>query len=704
MDLAAPTPAPDEPETAVAPVPWADETEVPGDRGEDVDAFAPGAPAAGAAPAPATDDENGEPTFAATEASAKRAFPATFAATGARTENLGLASRAFPVVGAQLVAGRMLLVSRNLTPSRLVSFDLATRRVGSGADVTIPAGVGAWGTARASDRLLYIGQFGAPGRGNLFAVDPAARPLAPVAVAALDANYIWDLSAAPDGTVYGVAARTDGSNFVFDYSPVTRLASDLGQLAAGEAGRSVASNETYLFYGGSSGSGALLRAMNRATRATVRLFHTQIDRDRSVYTLERTGAILAAGTNAAGGGRAGLATLDLGTNAARFVRAGSEGDAGTARPKLIDAIAIAGRTVYFTARPSGRLYRYDLDANVTTALGTPVPRSETRGLFIHGAVLVGASAEGSVWTYDPRTRQRARYDLLGSGVAPGGELSQSIVADGTRVYVGGNFGVQARDVRTRATYRFFVPGEAKDMAVAEGRLYMAMYPVGELWSHTPGATTASPVAQFPADQNRPTVIRSAADRRALFIGTASDARGGGAILRHDLATRQLAIRENPFGNVQSVTSLAYARGSVYLGGGSGEHPRIAAVDANTLAEQWRLDDPVPGGGAIVGMVERGGRLYGYTTRGFLVVVNLTSHAVESASRADTDGGGRMTLAGDAIYGVNEDTLRRFDPATGRSTVVASDLRGAHWGFPALAGEPGGAVYVIERTNVLRLVP
>ena len=584
------------------------------------DAEAGGAEPAGFAEFPVDPSVENEPPEFYSFAPVASTLPPYRLRGGATARSLGVASEAFPVVGAQLVGGKMYLVSRNLTPSRMVAFDLAARRVAAGDEIRIPNGVGAWGMTSAGSRSLYFGQFGAPGRGNLYRVDPGRRPLAPTAVAALDALYIWDLDAAPNGVVYGVASRENGSNFVFDYNPTTNRASVLPAIGQGDVVRSVAASDDFVYHGGATptpGSitprGAILRATNRRTGATVRLFHTQINNDSTVYTLRRTGSLLAAGTAGAPGQRAALAVLNVRTNVARVLRAGSAADRGTNRAELIDAIAISGNTVYFTARPSGTLYRYDFATNTSRSLGTPAARSETRGLFMQGNLLVGASAEGSVWTYDTRSARRARYDLLRSNVRGSGELAQSVVSDGSRVYVGGNFGVQARSLLTNASYRFFVPGEAKDMAFAEGNLYMAMYPVGEIWSHRPGTTRAQPVVQLPAGQHRPTVIRHAPDRRALFVGVAVDS-GGGGPHRWDLATRRLASRINPFARSggssaadrQSVTSLAYDNGVVYVGGGHAPAPRIVAYDAATLTERWRLDNPTPEAGGIIGMVVRAG--------------------------------------------------------------------------------------------------
>ena len=153
-----------------------------------------------------------------------------------------------------------------------------------------------------------------------------------------------------------------------------------------------------------------------------------------------------------------------------------------------------------------------------------------------------------------------------------------------------------------------------------------------------------------------------------------------------------------------MTSLAYDGGIAYIGGGHAPAPRIAAYDVATLTERWRLDNPAPEAGGIIGMVVRGGRLYGYTTRGTMIVVDIARRAVTSVRRADSAGGGRLALSGGQIFGVNENTLRRFDPTTGTSTVLAENLAGGLWGFPCIAGESDGSVYVIERSNLLRVRP
>ncbi|MDQ3973331.1 MAG: hypothetical protein M3276_03170 [Actinomycetota bacterium] len=604
----------------------------------------------------------------------------------AQTRNLGPAIVGFPIVGAELVDGRVYAVSRNLVPSVLAVYDLQAAAVTASVDV--PTGAGAWGMTAGRADDVYFGQFGARGQANLYRLELASNRLE--AVAALDVQYIWDLATTADGKVYGVTSP----DIVFEYDPATRLARDLGVIAhPPEALRSVAAAGRTVFVGGNTSGRAMLLAVDPVTGQRSSILPAQLADHGTVYTLATSERFLAAGTRGPGAVNPALAVQGVGDRAlvASVDVPGEE---------VIDAIAVAGEEFFFTARTSGTLYRYDLSARRLDNLATPVANAETRGMFFHQGKVVGASASGAVWTHDPPTGVTLVFDLLEAGLTPRPELAQSITAGGGTVYVGGNFGFQRHDLASGRSRRLFAGGEPKDMAIGAGTLYLALYPGAEIWQYVPDGDPARKAAQLPVQQNRPAAAHVDPDSGRVLVSTSSDRLGGGALHVYNPATARQASYVNPFGDSQFPAGVTSADRAAFIGG-SGPDPSLAGWNLDAGQKMWQLDRPVPGAEAMVGLVALDGRLYGYTVNGWFVVVDLTTASLVHHAQVPHRGGG-LAVSGGFIYGVDREALFRFHPQTFQHEVVLTGLGAQIWGWPSLAADGQGDLYVIKGTDLLQV--
>lgn len=597
--------------------------------------------------------------------------------------DLGPASVGFPVSGAALAGGRIYAVSRNVSPPTLASFDPRARRARE--EAAIPSGVGAWGVAADRERSLYIGQFGARGRPNLYRYDLSTRSLRDIAL--LDVDYVWDLAVAPDGVVYGVTAP----DMVFAYRPDARRADDIGLIARDDRVRSVAVDDARVYVGGARAGKALLLSADRATRRTASILPAPAAAHQGIYTVRASRYHVIAGTR--GPGASDPAILAIDRNDPRVARVGV-----VAHESVVDTVQVHAGAVWGTARPSGALYRLDLGSGHVQRVAVPVPLAETRALFVHDGKLVGVSAPPIVWSYDPATTRVERIDLLDAGLRGKPELTQSLAASQGNVYVGGNFGFTVLDTRTLRATRFFVPGEPKDLAVAGDTVYLGLYPGAELWSYRAGAPPGK-VAQLPVEQNRPVAVAADTTRGVVAVGTAADRRGGGALHLVDARTGRVQSLADPLGGGQHVAGITATGGIAYVGGGSAD-ARLGAFDIATGRLLWVLEGVAPGGGALAGLDVGARRLYALSVGGRFAIVDLTTRRVVYRARVP-HGGGRLRLWRAFVYGATPNALLAFNPHTGASEVVVASLGSRIWGWPSLAVD-ADALYVVKGMNVARV--
>lgn len=597
-----------------------------------------------------------------------------------RVRVLGPGVVGFPISGSALDGDLLYVVSRNLSPARLALFDLHERRVL--AERRIPTGAGAWGvtTTRAA---VWLGMFGARGARNLYRFGTRGRDLR--AVASLDALYVWALATAPDDTVVGALDPAA----VVTYDGEVDL---LGGFAPGELLRSVAATRAAIWVGGGRDGRATLRTIDRGTGTRRDRLPPALAGDQNVYTLVADRGLVVGGTRGPGNTDAALFLLD-GDTPPVIVRLRGE--------QVVDAIALARnrRTVYATARASGALYRYER-GGALQRLAVPVRGSETRQAFARGRHVVGTSAPGLVWRVDTRTGKTTVIDLLAHGLRGRPMLPQSIAAGAGRVAVGGNFGLQVRVVGSSGVSRAFVPGEPKDMVYAGSTLWLAVYPVGELWRLDDGAPARA--AQLPPEQNRPQTIIHHAPTGELIVSTAADRIGGGGLHRFDPATGTLRSVIDPLGPGQHPAGLAVIGATLFIGG-SGADASLLAWDLLANRALWEMAAFAPGAGTVVGLTVARGRLFGLTSAGDLVVVDPDTRALVHRARVSSVGGQVLTSR-DLVWGAGADEVVAVDPRTFAVEVVARGLDPQVWGWPKLAADEAGRLYAFKRMNVAQLTP
>lgn len=603
--------------------------------------------------------------------------------------NLGPSSVAFPIVGAAQVGRRLHLVSRNLSPARMVAYDLAVERVVE--TVLIPEGAGAWGVAADGDRSVYLGQFGARARPNLYRYDRATRDLR--AVALLDVDYIWSLAVAGDGSVFGVTAP----DMVFRYDPSTDRVEIVRVIdRMRDRVRSIAAAGGRVYVGGARDGSALLLAFDRGSTDTASVLPPALAGHESVYVVRDSAYHLAFGTR--GPGRLGPAVgvLDRNNPGAANVAVLPDSES------VVDAVLVGAGVVWCTARPSGALYRFDLRTQALDRVAEPVAGAETRGLFDDDGGVVGVSSTGHVWRHRPGPATTDVTDVVAAGAPAGTEQPQALAAGNGEVYAGGNFSFSVRDLRTLAYRRHVVPGEPKDLAVAGSTVYVPLYPVAQLWAYASGTATLGRVLDWPAELNRPVSIAVADLRGPVAISARSDARGDGAVILCDPVTRTVRTFEGVPGPGQHPAGLAIADGVIAVGG-SGADPAFAALDADSGAVRWRVGSLAPATGTVAGVAAHEQRLYAMTADGWVVAIDPVLRRVAAARRVAADGG-RIRSDGMRLWAATRTGILEIHPRSLRARWAVNGPSADVWGWPLLATSEDGAWFGVQGRNLVRVRP
>lgn len=588
---------------------------------------------------------------------------------------IGPAVTGWPTSGAVVDGTRLHLVSRNLDRTRVAEIDTADLTVRR--ERILPSGEGAWGLTSGPGGV-YLGLFGAVGLTNLYRLTAASVEGA----AALAVNYIWDLTTTDDGRVFGVTSQPA---MVFCYDPGTRRAADIGGLTPAQRPRTCIAVDRRLVIGGSAEGRAFLVDRPVDGSGIRNLLPASLTTDDTVPCSAVTGAKrIAIGTAGPERDTPAIAVIPTAApNNADIVR--------LPREALVDTVTVTGSSVYATARPSGGLYRLDLPSRRMFRLDVPVPMSETRSLDVIGDGVVGTSADGTVWRYDQTRDRTTTVDPVGLGLDLRPQRAQSICAATDHVDVGGSFSMTRHDLDTGTATSRFVPGEPKAMVDVGATTYLALYPIGEIWSWPAQSDRPQRLTQLDSDQVRPIAMAHLSGLDAL-VCTTTDDRHRSVLNTIDPVTGRVDTVVNPLG-AQTVSGVTTQGPTIFVGG-SGNTPAVAAFDAISGGRLWIVEEVIPNGGFVLGLQVVAGRLAVTTSRGWFTTIELGTNAVANPARVAPTAG-HLRRAEDMLLLATGTDLLRLNLATRTATTIASGLDGQYWNWPSMDVDPTGRAWLMQ---------
>lgn len=661
----------------------------------------------------------------------------------------GTAAEGFPVSSAERLGDKLYVFSFDLSPSRLVVYDLNATEHDEAIEriVQIPNGRRTW-AVHAPDpdgNLLYFGQ-DAP-QNNLYRYDAATGRVQQVA-SITGITEMWDLTSDDQGRIY---IGTSNHRTVFRYTPATGGVERLSFV--GQDGQSVNGHVTQLawddgvlFVGtgrtsNSTGDDARLVAIDTeawtaASPATAYRL-PDIGSGFGVYDLEVSDALIVAGLERwpYPGNNASLAVFDRPTDTQtpgveqpgveQLVADLSLRSGGVITPPVSESaftsVAIgpdlgAGSTVHVAGRSKGTIY--DLAPHATQLTQRfdepPAPESPTRRLLVAGTELIGAAAPATIWRdpIDSLEPEPAIYNLVDAGAPSQPIRPQSLAAGGGHIAVGSNNSITLH--QPAASKRITaVPGEPKVMHVVDGNLIAGLYPTATLRHVTladpyPGETIGDWDNLF----GRPTDIhhdREGSGQLLLSAQVTTNSSARGAVVNFGLNPPSLdALYEQPA--AERGASAITTWGSQTIVGGTSADGRVAArPTASTSGEHplWSVV-PVPGGGNITGLVTVDDHVHGMTEDGRWFTLDPAADGhVTNLRRVFGATTGRIAAHGDWVYAVTRDCLVAIDTVRMRAETLHGSLGANTFGPHTLAIDvdrgPGVAdVYVIRGNDLVRL--
>lgn len=606
--------------------------------------------------------------------------PATrSAAAGPTVTDHGPGLVSFSLMSGELVGTTMYIGSRNLSPTRVIGFDIPSRKVVSRTDL----GPGQFVQALAGDptgRHLYAGIVynGDRDQPNLFRWDLADTSKPAVAIGRAEGLDVRALAVAEDGRVYAVGKQDRPG--LWEYDPATGSVAQIAvpdPLATQARGVDVTASTVYYgsgsnLSGGGGASGAGLFAVDRVSHEVTSILPPELAVDPAVRDVRVVGDHVFVGTEGAElPCKVAALRLDDPTSYVWAVAGG----------KSAKCYVAVGDDVYFMA---DGLQKFSLETGELTSLpmeGGEI--GEVWGMGHHGNSLVIVSAAGHVTSYDLTTGVTTPTDLVEAGAPADAQLGMSVAAGRGYAYVGGNGQIARHDLATGAVTNLNAPGEAKDMEVVGTTLFTGQYSSQGVWRYDPAADTAPyRAAALPTEQNRPQDVHWDAATGLFLLGIQCDTRGGGSFASYRPGTGEVDVHVNPIDEYQMVKCVTAKDGIGYLGGENrgtvGPLGEVVAWDLAARRELWRLD-PAAGSG-ITSMVALGWKLYGISVRGTFFVVDLrTRSVVHRANLRATVAPNRTTLvvSRGRVYGASAAALFRVDPHRYTVTTVVADL-GAEW--------------------------
>lgn len=575
--------------------------------------------------------------------------------------DLGPAAVGTAVNGAELVGDNLYIVSRQAVPSTLTTLNLESRTV---TDVTtVPSGIEGWAATAVNDgRDLY---FGMHTPADLYHFDIVTGELDTTPVATFPRELlVMDQTASPDGLVYigGMsrsAATTEGGG-VYAFDPSTGTYTDLGIPEPGQRYvRSIVANEETVFAG--LGGAASIQYRDRSATSWTEISIPELEGESFVYDMALEGRYLTFGTEPSGL----FGVVDLETSEVTVVPV-PDG-------RTVDSIVMDGTTAYFTVRPEGKLYSYDIASATLTELALPSPGTEHRKLFVSEGRIIGVGGAGDVWFYDLATGEVDLLTSIESGMPRSPErAAQSLTVFEGDAYVGGHWGIQRHDGTSQESTRFAIPGETKTMLGAEGQLLASIYPASQVWTYDPASRETAHLASIRDNQMRPRTSHFNDATGKLLVGTREVYGNVGGALSvidpdtGDISTyRDLSVDQAPV-SIASIDEVAFIGHEIYgeVLPATTTEARLVSWNIEAAEKGWDIV-PVPGAPAINALATtntaNGPILYGTTDTGWVFSVDPANgeviDRVKPATRANdlvVNSTGVYTLMNGGIFRISSE--------------------------------------------------
>ncbi|MFW0773061.1 PQQ-binding-like beta-propeller repeat protein [Paenarthrobacter nitroguajacolicus] len=629
--------------------------------------------------------------------------PANAAPTSPRVTDLGPGVVQFGSKSAYQFGDMIYIGSGNLEPMYVIAYHVPSRRVTG--QTQAPDGRSTQALcADPTGRYLYFGTENAAGNlPTLYRWD-LENPTSPAeALGRAGEVRVWALDVAPDGMVF-FGGREPGGN-LWQFDPASGLITPLGiPVPTATGARAIAATATHVYFGtgntlgGGQASKAALAAYNRATGTFTSILPPELAGDDTVRELRLDGDRLIVGT-VGGASASHVAVIDV-ANPSSYKVASHDG-------VTTKAMHVHEDRLYFMAQ-AGDARVCDLATmEVSPLLTNDVDLGEVWGMGWSDNRLNAVSAYGFVAAIDPTSGTTERTDLISAGAPSEAQLAMSVTAGGGYAYVAANGAIARHSLTGKEVINLVAPGETKDAAWANGKLWMGQYSGLGLWGYDPGKDAdPAQMAPLPAQFNRPECVAWDDHNRRVLVAALADANGGSCLGVYNPVSDDILVHEHPLGPGQSVPAVTCRDGIAYIGGGTGgtgPAGEIAAIAPMTGTVLWRLDPQHTA--PVTGMAVRGRHLYVALNDGALRVIDIPRRRIVHSADISDAASKRSNLvtANGRVYGVSSKAVYEIDPKTFELTTLLADVNGAWYGGqPHISADEHGDLYTMRERNLIRI--
>lgn len=469
------------------------------------------------------------------------------------------------------------------------------------------------------DGSVYVATFY---DGKLFRWDPATKVMTDLGTPVAGATYLYGLTAAPDGTIYG---GTYPNAHAFAYKPGSGF-TDFGVASPDDTSMYVKSTaydpvHNALYVG--LQTNPRIRRLDLATRTWSDISLPVPATVTSIIDLDYAdGRIFA---NAGGF----LRVVDTTTNTEVPVTDTKTGAVTTTFSLAARGVSEARQGgVYFSTVDSGKvvLARYDLATNQVTATSVESRRGALIGYGWRNEgghdvlYALAGNYSGGGFRYDVNT---GAVGSMQYPINPAPSPLQNVLpsADGSKVYVDAflNGNATVYDVTANSYSAIARLGQVEGWTLLNGKVYAGTYPNGTLLEYDPATNAVRNFVRLQDTDQQIRPIEAQAHDGKVYFGTEPDyGQRGGAVAILDPVSGTVDVTRNIVQD-HTVASIAFAGDKMFVGtsteGGTGTNPLPGSghlVQWDPATKQVVKDIvPVEGAGSVNSLVTgRNGDLYG----------------------------------------------------------------------------------------------
>lgn len=379
------------------------------------------------------------------------------------TGSLGIAGA---VIGKNKKGRDVLYIStKEEFPARLIEYDIVSHKVIQ--EKYIEKAQHAWGIT-ASDNYVYIGTRNFDKKAVIYRYNIKTEVVSEELILPIE-SMVWDLTLMGDKLIISTYPNAK----LFEYDTVTKKLTLFGSPVDNERSIRCITKEGSNIYVG-TGTKGLFASLNTKTKLWKNINSDLIVNQSYIYSCVSSNEKVFIGTQPSGIFAVWNSDKNIFENIIET------------NTTTIDAITTTDdEFVYFTTRPEGKLYRYDIKTKKLKALFSPAYKQQTRSLSYKDNKIIGVTDSGLIWLYNLITEDVKLYNLRDKGISGKSTRISSIYVDDDMLVTGGHRFLSIYNFKSKLSKYYWIPGEVYAIGRKYEKLYIGVYENAEIYIFNP---------------------------------------------------------------------------------------------------------------------------------------------------------------------------------------------------------------------------